>query len=157
VRSSRASERGDQLKEVEAQAQKILAEVHNAANLDEQYAAVTAATKELESRLMRRSERARNQGYFYELEMETGVKEISLQPGSPNARMDGTHIFDRIEFAITVQGEYRQILDFVGRLESGQHFCHVTSAALSRQEATNAAAPGSVVNLMLNVQLLGLP
>ena len=47
----------------------------------EQYSALTTATKELESRLVRSTERARNQQYFYEIESEAGVKETSLQPG----------------------------------------------------------------------------
>ncbi len=114
-------------------------------------------TKELESRLIQRTERARNQGYFYQLEMESGVKEMGLVPANSGPKKDTGRLFEGIEFTITVQGEYRQILDFVGRLESGEHFYRLVSASMSRLEGGSASAPGSLLSLTTTVQLLGLP
>jgi hypothetical protein len=157
VRSSRVSELSAQFNNVDEHAQKIAAEVRNASNLGEQYTAITGATKEMESRLIRRAERARNQGYFYQLEMESGVKELGLVPANAGPRKDASRLFEGIEFTITVQGEYRQILDFVGRLESGQHFYRLMSASISRMTGGEPSAPGSSLCLTITVQLLGLP
>jgi Tfp pilus assembly protein PilO len=158
VRSGRSVELGSQLKEVEAQAQKILNNVHNATNLVEQYSAMTKATKELDSRLVRGSERARNQQYFYQIESETGVKEISLRQNNVGtAKKGASRVYGGIGFAISVEGNYRQILDFVGRLESGRHFYRLVSATLIRRTERDASGTGFLLNLTLNLELLGLP
>ena len=81
-RNSRAGELAEQLKQKEVEGQGILDDIRNGANLAEQYDALTATTKDLESRLVHSSERARNQQYFYRLESDTGVKELNLQPTS---------------------------------------------------------------------------
>lgn len=157
VRTSRASELGDHLKQVEAQTKEILGEVRNGTNLVEQYATLTAATKGLESRLMQATERARNQQYFYQVESETGVKEVSLQPANADPKKDPGRLYQRIRFTITVEGDYRQVLDFVGRLESGQHFYRLISASVVRREDRSAPGSGSLVDLTLSLELLGLP
>lgn len=157
VRNTRASELGAQVKEVETQAQKILGDVENATNLVEHDAAVTKATKDLESRLVRSTERPRNQQYFYELESETGVKEISLQPASTELKKGANSFCYGIGYTITVEGDFRQILGFVGRLESGQHFYRLVSATVSHRKSPNAPGEGAAITLTLNLELLGLP
>ena len=56
-----------------------------------------------------------------------------------------------------MEGSFRQILGFLGRLESGQHFYRLVSASVSRQGALNPSATGSTINLALNIELLGKP
>jgi hypothetical protein len=56
-----------------------------------------------------------------------------------------------------VEGNYRQILDFVGRLESGRHFYRLVSATLIRRTERDASGTGFLLNLTLNLELLGLP
>jgi hypothetical protein len=138
---------------VDVQAQNTLSDVENSANLIEQYAALSKAAKELDSRLVRSVERPRNQQFFYALESETGMKEIGLQQGGANFR-NGV---GGLGFSITVEGDFHQILDFVGHLESGQHFYRLISASLSRQGPSNPSASRTMINLMLNIELLGSP
>jgi Tfp pilus assembly protein PilO len=157
IRNNRAGELGPQLAEVETQAQKILGDVENSANLTEQFATLVKATKELDSRLVRSTERPRNQQYFYVLESETGVKEMSLQPTNAEVNKKAGDFSYGIGYSITVEGDYRQILDFVGRLESGQHFYRLVSATVSRHGEVNSLAAGSTISLALNIELLGLP
>jgi hypothetical protein len=157
VRSSRAGELSDQLKDVETQGERIQGEIHNATDLVAQYTTLTAATKELESRLVRASERARNQQYFYEIESETGVREVSLQPASTDPKKIANSFCYGIGYTITVEGNFRQLLNFVGRLESGQHFYRLISTSASRRGDRNASGSGSVISLTLNLELLGLP
>ena len=159
LRSSRASELSEQLKQKEQEGQAILDDIRNGANLAEQYDALTATTKELDSRLVRGSERARNQQYFYRLESDTGVKEINLQPGAvagPPLR-GPKPIYTSIGYAVSVQGNFHQILDFLSGLESGQHFFRLTSATVAREGTRTAVTTTGAINLTLNLEFLGLP
>lgn len=159
LRSSRAGELSDQLKQKEQEGQAILDDIRNGANLAEQYDSLTATTKELDSRLVRGSERARNQQYFYRLESDTGVKEISLQPGGvAGPPLHGPKpIYTSIGYSVTVQGDIHQILNFMTGLESGQHFVRLTSATVTREGNRTSAAATAAVNLTLNLEFLGLP
>jgi Tfp pilus assembly protein PilO len=165
LRTDRVDELSVQSKQIEEQGRKILSEIREATGLPEHYATLNAKTKELESRLVRGSERAHNQQYFYRIESDTGVKELSLQAtsGSGDLKKGGDqkkgdkHFYSGIGYTVTVTGNYRQILDFVGRIENGQHFFRLISASVSRQGERNPAGPASTVSLTLNLELLGLP
>jgi hypothetical protein len=163
LRSSKAGELAASVKQKEEEWQKILDNIRSGSNLPEQYETLATATKELDSRLVRGTERARNQQYFYRIESETGVKEISLQPNSPppaasaaQQRLPKT-LYAGIGYIVSVQGDYRQILDFVGRLESGPHFYRLISGSVSRQGQRGAADATTAITLKLNLELLGLP
>lgn len=159
LRSSRVSGLSEQLKQNEQEGQKILDDIRNGANLVEQYDALLATTKELDSRLVRSSERARNQQYFYRLESDTGVKEINLQPGAVGAnQLKGAKtIYTSIGYTISVDGDFRQILDFMSRLESGQHFFRLVSGTVAREGTRGTAEATTAVTLTLNLEFLGLP
>jgi hypothetical protein len=157
VRSTRASELSDQLKDVETQGERIQGDIHNATDLVAHCSTLTAATKELESRLVRGSERAHNQQYFYEIESETGVREVSLQPNGADPKKGANSFCYGIGYTVTVEGNFRQLLDFVGRLESGHYFYRLISASASRKGDRNVSGSGAVISLTLNLELLGLP
>ncbi|HUL52155.1 MAG TPA: hypothetical protein VLT83_01975 [Opitutaceae bacterium] len=161
LRSSKASEMAATLKQKEEEGQRILDNIRSGANLAEQYETLATATKELEARLVRGPERARNQQYFYRLESETGVKEISLQPVTPPPLSAAQQrlakaLYAGVGYTVSVQGDYRQILDFVGRLESGPHFYRMVSASVSRPGQRGTADATNAINLTLNLELLGL-
>jgi hypothetical protein len=154
-RSDRADEASAQLKQFEEDGRKIDGAIGNAASLPEQYTALGADTRQLEARLLNGTEHAHNQRYFYQLEADTGVKEISLESNSspPNSMKGDKHYYGGIAYSVTVEGDYRQILDFVGRLESGQYFYRLSSASVSRR----GDRISSKISLTLNIELLGLP
>ncbi len=159
VRGGRSGELAALLKEKEQEGQRILDNVRDGSNFAEQYEALVADMRGLESRLIRSSERADNLQYFYRLESETGVKEISLQPVAPAApdrrRPAAKTLYTGVGFAVSVQGEYTQILKFIGRLESGPHFYRLVRASVGRNKG--GGGPAGSLNLMLTVELLGLP
>jgi len=160
VRGGRAAELAGLLRQKEQEGQRILDNVRDGSNLPEQYETLVAAMRGLESRLIRSSERADNLQYFYVLESETGVKELSLQPVAPAAadrrKAAPKTLYTGVGFSISVQGDYPQILKFIGRLESGPHFYRLGRAAVSRAKAGTTGGSGPL-NLMLNLELLGLP
>lgn len=159
IRNSRASELVTLMRQKEEEGQKILDNIRNGTNLPEQFETLSAATKGLEARLVRAPERARNQQYFYRVESDTGVKELSLQPNpsSPAQQRGSKTLYTGISYTIAVQGDYRQILFFVGRLESGPHFYRLISASLSRPGPRGGPNSSPTISLSLTLELLGLP
>jgi hypothetical protein len=163
IRNARAGELSALLKEKDDQGTTILNNIKNGTNLPEQFETLSAATKELESRLVRGAERARNQQYFYRIESDTGVKELSLQANAPSrAQPRGPKpLYTGVSYTIAVQGDYRQVLNFIGRLESGSLFYRLISGSVSHQEVRSAAAKeprgAPTINLTLTLELLGLP
>ncbi len=155
VRNARARELGGLAREKEQEGQTVLANVRDGASAAEQYAALAAAVRDLESRLVHGTERAANQQYFYRLESETGVKEVNLQPSLP-AKSPARTLYTGVGFTVSVQGEYRQILGFIGRLETGPHFFRLTRASLSRSDAS-PESKSTALTLSLTLELLGLP
>ena len=110
LRSDRADDLSDQSKQLEEQSKKILGEIRNGANIAEQYAALSAKTKDLDSRLIRGSERALNQRYFYRIESDTGVKEVNLQQTSSGAEpgKGDKRLYCGIGYSVIVTGDFRQ-------------------------------------------------
>jgi hypothetical protein len=160
VRSDRTVELVKQSKEGEEQGKKILKDIRDGANLAEQYETLAGHTKELESRLVHSSERARNQQYFYRIESEIGVREISLQPGgarSTGPQKGAKSLYAGIGYTISVQGDYRQILGFLGRMESGPHFYRLVTGSVSRAGQRGSGGTAALITLTLNLELLGLP
>ncbi len=159
LRSSRVGELGDLLKQKEEEGQKILDNIGNGSGLAKQYESLTATTKDLESRLVRSSERARNQQYFYRIESDTGVKEVNLQPvqAGATAQKGPKTLYTGVGYTISVKGDFRQILDFLGHLENGQHFFRLSSATVSREGQRGGPDASNAITLTLNLELLGLP
>lgn len=157
VRSAQAGNLAALLKQKEQEGQRILDNVRDGSNLAEQVDTLAAAVRELESRLIRGSERAANLQYFYRLESDTGVKEINLQPAAAApVRGAPKTLYTGVGFTVSVQGDYRQILSFIGRLESGPHFYRLNRGALIRSRSNAPGNPGALT-LTLNLELLGLP
>ncbi len=157
IRSSRTGELVAQLRQKEQDGQRILDNVRDGANLAEQNEALTASVRELESRLIRGSERAGNQQYFYQIESETGVKEVNLQAAAVGPQRGPKTLYTPVGFTITVQGDYRQILGFLGRLESGPHFYRLNRGTVMRPKQGVTGSPSGTLILTLNLDLLGLP
>ena len=155
VRGARARELAGLAREKEQAGQTVLENVRDGASAAEQYAALAADIRDLESRLVQGTERAANQQYFYRLESETGVKEINLQPSAP-AKGKAKTQYAGIGFTVSVQGDYRQILGFIGRLETGPHFFRMIRASLSRSDAS-PETKSAALTLTLSLEFLGLP
>jgi len=158
LRSSTEEDFVAQVKQKDEEGKRIFANITSGTNVGEQLEAIKANTKDLESRLVRGSDRLRNQQYFYRLESDTGVKEVVLQAGAVNtgSAKGPKTLYCGIGYSITVQGSYRQILDFLGRLETGQHFYRLNSASVSRVAQRSAPEATSLLTLTANLELLGL-
>lgn len=148
-RSSDLPKNAAELEQKAAEGERLAANVRNGAQLSEQLAALTGATKTINERLVRAADLAQNLQYFYKLEAETGTKLIELRqvtnPTGKAVPLSG------IAFTVSVRGDYFAVLDFLRRLEGGPHFSRVLSASMGLT-GPDRTAP---VTLTLGVELLG--
>jgi hypothetical protein len=152
--------RGDEIPDVEAEleqkssdAARYEANLKASANLQEQYDALVAVNKAVDTRLVRAGKFSTNLQYFYDLESETGVK-FTPDPrtGAPGAKKDAKAVYVYLPWTLSVQGSMPQLLTFIRRLENGTHFCRVNTVSLSSSADRNAP-----LTLMITLDLLGLP
>ena len=153
-RNSRITELEGQLKQNEEEGKRLINNVRFGANLLEQYESLVAQTKQLESRLVRANDLALNLQYFYRIITESGVtrldtRQTGVAPASPRGPKP---LYSPVGFVVSVKGDYRQIIDLVGRVESGAHFYRMNSCSISR-----GAAEAGALTLSLNLDLLGWP
>jgi Tfp pilus assembly protein PilO len=143
------------LDEVTTLGERLKLNVVNSAQLEEQRAALAAANERVTTRLVRASELAKNQQYFYRLEAETGTKYNDLRqlPPGPTVK-GGGNSYVAVPYQLAVVGNYTQLLTFVRRIEGGIHYPRITGATLTR-ESSDINSPALVLNL--NLELLGLP
>lgn len=140
-----------------AEANKMIANVRNSNGLAEQVAEIQAQRKELESRLLKAGQLAVNLQYFYKLEAETEVK---LQGDVRQGIASKTNrAYIGVPFALSVQGTYSQVANFINRLQNGRHFCRIISSNLSKGSSGDSAAAAATPDIMLslNLELLGQP
>jgi hypothetical protein len=153
-RSDRVGEASARLEQKTTEGDRLATNLKYGVQLPEQLAAITASSQQIASRLVRADELAQNLQYFYKLEADTATKLIDLrQVQASPAKGAKKTAFAGISYIVNVQGEYAQLIDFLRRLESGQHYCRVMTAALSG----SGPERGSPLKLSLTLELLGQP
>jgi Tfp pilus assembly protein PilO len=123
--------------------------INKADRLDEQLATMKQATQAIEARLLHVNQLAINKQYFYKLESETqtrltGLNQSGVRPAGRNSA------YVAVGYSVNVEGTYAQLLDFVRRVENGEHFSRVQALSISPSGGGNAS-------LSLRLELLGLP
>lgn len=153
-RSDKLPEAEAELAKKSAQSEQYALNIKYSAQLKEQLDALTAANKNIETRLARANQQGVNTQYFYKLERETGVKLVSFgqSPPAPTAKSSKAG-FIPVTFNVGVQGTMPQILDFLRELEGGTHYVRILTANCN----VNSAARNGPLTLSLSVEMLGLP
>lgn len=137
--------------------QTLSSNVIHATRLQEQYEALVASNALIQSRMVKVSDLARNQQYFYKIEADAGVKLTALGAvGSasgtkPTAKMP----YPTAQFSCTVQGTFPQVLLFLRQLEGGQMIQRVRSATLAQASSTPDDANDPKLALTVVVEFLG--
>jgi hypothetical protein len=161
-RKDALSEANDILAQKKAEGEHLSDNVTNASKLDEQFEAMTRATQAIEARLVHadQSKLATNKQYFYKIEEETQTKLTGLnQSGvATSTKNAGKTNYAGVAYNISVEGTYPQLLDFLRRVENGEHFSRVLSLTLTHS-GDSESTPDSAgsLSLSLNLELLGLP
>jgi Tfp pilus assembly protein PilO len=137
-----------------AEATKMVNNVKNSPGLAEQLAEMQALSKELESRLVRADQLAVNLQYFYKLEADHGVKLVDVRQENQPARRGPKTSYAPVPFNLTVQGNYAQLVKFLGSLQNGRHLCRINAAAFTQPGGVLAGAAPDMT-LTLNLEMLG--
>ena len=119
--------------------------------LDAQTQRLKTANAALASNALKVGELALNQQFFLRLEAETGVKILDLRPlpvAAP-AKDAPADAFVPIGFALSLSGNYDQLVLFMNRLEEGETLGRIVNGGLSGSEA-------GTQTLSITVDLLGL-
>ena len=126
------------------------ANITNGSQLQQQVDFLTQAKAEIAKRAFRSESLPLNLQYLYKLESEVGVKYLDLRPGGRPAASSAVSASSYIplNYSVSVQGSFYQIITYLRRLEQGTYFCRINSAS-----ATNS---GSSVTLNLDLDLLGI-
>lgn len=148
---------GKDLEQKRTQGELLAANVRNSAQLNEHLDALTAAGAKIQGRLVQADELATNLQYFYRLETESGVKLIDLRQtttGEPaKATTKGKKPSPSVGFALSLEGDYASLIDWLRRLENGPYFCRVMTAGVGAP-LPDRTAP---LVLTLTLELLGQP
>jgi Tfp pilus assembly protein PilO len=138
------------------QAARVQANLKNAVNLPEQLAEAQTLGKELEGRLMRASQLASNLQYFYKLEAENGIKLTDLRQGPVSTGRNAPKgAYLGVPYSLAIQGSFKQVAQFMTRLENGRHFCRYSSASFAKLGGN--ASTADLMSVSLNIELLGTP
>jgi Tfp pilus assembly protein PilO len=136
-----------------AEAARLVSNVSISKNLPEQVAEMQALTKELESRVVKAGQLAVNLQYFYKLEAETEVKLLDVRQNT--LPRNSKTLYLGVPYSVNVQGSYKQVMDFVQRLEKGRHFCRINIANFTKVPGAGDGSTGMTLSLTLD--LLGQP
>jgi hypothetical protein len=150
--------RSDAIVEQQAELDKYLAEaslcranIANAAQLQQQFDLLSQAKAAIAKRAFRPESLPLNLQYFYKLESEVGIKYLSLNPtGRPGAaaKSGASTTYIPLNYSVSVQGTFHQVMTYLRRLEQGAYFCRINSAS--------AIGNGPTVTLTLDLDLLGI-
>jgi Tfp pilus assembly protein PilO len=134
----------------------INANVTSSKDLTQQTEEIRHAVKEMESRLIKGSQLAINLQYFYRLESETSVKMADVHQGAIPALHSGAKIgYVPIPFGVNIQGSFKQVLDFLQRVENGQRVARFTSVSFVKAQSEASGPDG--FNLSMGIEFLGSP
>jgi len=148
--------------EIEAELQKNTEEgarlktnIEYASSLQEQTDVLTKANADVASRLVRPSDVAGNLQYFLKMESDSGVKLAFRSPPGPRGTTKPPYI--AVPYALDIQGNFRQAMTFVRKLETGDRFCRILKATLRRDSGENATKATDLIRVNLTIELLGQP
>jgi Tfp pilus assembly protein PilO len=157
MRSDKVEENRNLSGEKAKAARAILTNVANSKDLPQQTEAMQRAVKDLEGRLIHASQLAINLQYFYRLESETSVKLVDVHQGAtgfPRAG-SGKAGYTAITFAINIQGNFKQVLDFIQRIENGPRIARFNSVSFIKAAGENVGADQFSVSM--GIEFLGRP
>ncbi|MBK9992214.1 MAG: hypothetical protein IPP19_16185 [Verrucomicrobia bacterium] len=137
-----------------ADGQRQAANINFANQLDLQLQAIETANSTVSSRLINPNDLANNLQYFYKLESEAGVKLLNTPRPASETVKSVKGVYVPVQYAVSVQGSYKQVLTFLRKMEQGVYYCRVKGAVCSEAQKTNESAQAEVV-LSLTVELLG--
>jgi hypothetical protein len=149
-RSDLSVESNAKFEQSTAQLKRLRDNISAASQLDDQLSVLENANKRLGKTAMRLTELAKNTQIFYNLEKEIGFKLVDvsqLVKSAPNKSSNDIYIV--IPFDVTVEGDFKQIMMFLKRLEYAEQVTRIKTASIS-------PAQGTTLSLSLTIDFIGL-
>jgi Tfp pilus assembly protein PilO len=137
-------------------AKAIRTNVDNSQGLAQQTEAMQHSVKDLNSRLIHASQLAINLQYFYRLESDTSVKLVDVHQGGaglPRGSSKGN--YTAIPFAVNIQGNFKQVLDFIQRVQNGPRIARFSSISFSKAGGDNPSS--DTFSVSMGIEFLGTP
>jgi hypothetical protein len=133
----------------------LAANIEDSAQLKEQHAAIVASNAVIADRMIRVGQLAENLQYFYRLESETATKlnDPHQNPWAPPLKNAAKTNFTLVNFSISAQGDYPQVLDLLRRLEDGEHYGRVNACNIHPVVTTLRGGP---VVMTLSLDLMAI-
>jgi len=124
-----------ELEEKSLKGQRMTNNLKFSVRLDEQLAQMEGSREEMESRLVDVGQLAENLRYFYALESSTGTKLSDLRqmagvPSFDAKKKAGKPAYKPIGYAISLTGNYEEVVSFLQQLEAGKHFSRIITASM---------------------------
>jgi hypothetical protein len=114
--------------------------IEAAKQLDEQLASLVKANQQFQGSAIRVTELAKNPEIFYTLEKETGATLIDVKQlvtTAPSKAAPDSYMI--IPFTVTADGDFKQLISLLKRLEFGQQVGRISSASLSPSQSGRLA------------------
>jgi hypothetical protein len=152
VRDGAIIEQQAELEKNLALASLFRANIANSSQLQQQVDFLVQAKEAIAKRAFRAESLPLNLQYFYKLETDVGIKYLTLNPTArtvaSGAKSASSTTYIPLNFSVSVQGSFHQIITYLRCLEQGAYFCRINSASV--------LSSGSIVTLNLDLDLLGI-
>ena len=136
---------------VSAEGEVLMKNLVNGSGLEEHVATIKEKSGELESRLVRPAELAKNLQYFYRLEGETGAKLGELRQVPPTNITNAKGSFQAVEYSLVVTADFPVLLDYMHRLENGSCYYRMKNFSLQHSRESTRR----LLVMAMNIELLG--
>jgi len=162
---------GTELEEKSLKGQRMTNNLKFSVRLDEQLAQMEGSREEMESRLLDAGQLAENLRYFYALESSTGtqltdLRQMAFGPSFDTKKKAGKLSYQPIGYAISLTGNYEQVVSFLQQLEAGKHFSRIITARMLPVAVDSWSYGGeerkskgrlNTLSVTLSLELLGQP
>lgn len=160
ARSSHLEQLEQQLQERELEWSRVSGNLKRARDLEGHLEQIIAADSAVTARLMDPEEVAINYDYFYQLERASGVRLTTLNQGgvieTKGSNIPGIAEFKEyqlIGYTIALEGGFTNVVSFLSRLQTGEHFVRVSAFTVNR---ARQGGSGDAISANLQVQILGI-
>ena len=172
LRGGLIDEIGAELEEKSRKGQRMTNNLNFSVRLDEQLAQLTASREKMESRLVDAGQLAENLRYFYALESSTDTKLTDLRQLTDSTALAeakkkaGKMVYQPIGYAVSLTGNYQQVISFLQKLEAGKHFSRISTASMLPSSGGGGRYAGAepksnlrpeTLTLTVSLELLGQP
>jgi hypothetical protein len=151
-RADAITEQQAELDKVQALSTRFRSNISNSIQLQQQVDFLEQAKAAIAKRAFSGESLPLNLQYFYKLEADVGVKYLNLSPASrpaaAAAKPPAGTTYIPLNYTVSVQGSFQQIITYLRCLEQGAYFSRINSASVLNS--------GSSITLNLDLDLLGI-